>query len=149
MSQSAYIQLVKGSAASSATLEDVLHILEQYRKQTSATGQQLDWDYTEMAFPYAIEQQSENGASWLYLKGNQSGYKHILIGIGTRTQSAEDEAGEEAEETSTSYIQIVLPSGSTHGDKAKANELCRYIGRKLQAEVRLFNGRVMYFNPRK
>ena len=77
MSQSAYIQLVKGSAASSVTLEDVMNVLEQYREQTSATGQQLDWNYAEMAFPYTIEQRSDQGASWLHLKGNHPDYKHI------------------------------------------------------------------------
>ena len=147
MSQSAYIQLVKGSAASSVTLEDVMNVLEQYREQTSATGQQLDWNYAEMAFPYTIEQRSDQGASWLHLKGNHPDYKHILIGVGKATKAEENEDETEAEETA--YIQIVLPSGATHGDKAKANELCRYFGRKLQAQVHLFNGRIMYFNPRK
>lgn len=139
MSQSAYIQLVQGSAVESITLDDVVEVLERYRKQTSLTGQQLNWNYAEMAFPYTIERKSEGGHEWLYLRGNQPNYKYILIGVGTRQE----------EDRSVPYIQVVLPGGSEIGDKSKANELCKYIGRLLKAEVRLFNGRVMYFNPRK
>jgi hypothetical protein len=139
MSQSAYIQLVQGSTVDQITLDNVLEVLDRYRSQTALTGQQLSWNYAEMAFPYTIERRSEGSAEWLYLKGNQPNYRYILIGVGTRQE----------EERSVPYIQIVLPNGATHGDKSKANELCKYIGRLLKAEVRLFNGRVMYFNPRK
>lgn len=139
MSQSAFIHLVQGSAADQLTLDDVLALFERYRSQTALTGEQLDWEYADMALPYEIEQRSENGNSWLHLKGNQPGYRHILVGVGKKQQ----------EEQEIPYIQIVLPAGATHGDKSKANEFCKYFGRHLKAEVHLFNGRIMYFNPRK
>jgi hypothetical protein len=139
MSQSAYIQLVAGSKKDSITLDDVLAILEQYRSQTALTGKQLDWSYEEMAFPYTIEERTHNGVNWLCLKGNQPDYRYIWIAVGTKQR----------DDQTIPYIQIFLPDGSTHGDKAKANEFCKYFGKQLQAEVLLFNGRTMYFNPRK
>ena len=56
---------------------------------------------------------------------------------------------EEDSETVTHFIQIVLPDDCTHGDKGKGNELCKHLSRTLRAQLHLFNGRVMYFNPRK
>lgn len=148
MSQSAYIQLVRGSAADSITLEDVIAVLERYQEQTTLTGQQLGWEYAEMAFPYTIERRSDQGVSWLYLKGNHPEYRSMLIGVGAKLVEDEQQDSENPEQQ-IPYIQIVLPSGSTHGDKAKANEFCKYIGRSLKAQVKMFNGRIMYFNSRK
>lgn len=139
MSQSAYIKLVKGASVASMTLDEVKEQLEHYQMQTSNTGQQLDWDYGEAAFPYTIETKPEGEGKWFYLKGKNDLYKYIVIGI--------DKQGEGEEEIHV--IQIVLPDDCTHGDKAKANELCRFLARRLQAELQMFNGRTMYFNPRK
>lgn len=139
MSQSAYVQLVKGSTTDNVTLEDVRSIFDRYREQTALTGKQLDWQYDDMAFPYEIEQRTNDGVDWLCLKGTNSDYRYIFIGIGTK----------EREGVTIPYIQFVLPDGSTHGDKAKANEFCKYFGKTLQAEVQLFNGRTMYFNSRR
>ncbi|EIJ81661.1 hypothetical protein PB1_01930 [Bacillus methanolicus PB1] len=47
------------------------------------------------------------------------------------------------------YIQITLPESSTFGDKGKANEFCKLFAKKLQGELHLFNGRIMYYYPRK
>jgi len=139
MSQSAYISLVQGSKIDAITLDDVKEQLRQYQEQTELTGRQLGWDYGAAAFPYGIEQKPEAQDQWFYLKGNNPLHRYIVIGTGTR----------ESEGTSVPYIQVVLPDGSTHGDKAKANELCKWIGKRLQAEVKMFNGRTFYFNPRK
>lgn len=139
MSQSAYISLVQGSQVQDITLDGVKDQLRQYREQTELTGRQLGWDYADAAFPYAIEQKPEAEGQWFYLKGNNPLYRHIVIGTGSRADG----------ETVVPYIQVVLPDGSTHGDKAKANELCKWIGKRLQAEVKMFNGRTFYFNPRK
>lgn len=139
MSQSAYIKLVTGSERDSITLEEVKELLQTYIEQTSKTGQQLDWAYAKAAFPYTIETKPESEDQWFYLKGNQPNYKFIIFGVGSETR----------EEQEIPYIQVVLPDGSTHGDKSKGNELCKTIARKLKAELHLFNGRVMYFNPRK
>ncbi|MBN2908422.1 DUF1885 family protein [Polycladomyces sp. WAk] len=133
MNQVATIRLVEGSIQSEIELHQVKEHLERYRKMSAYTGQQLDWDYAAAAFPYRIEEKSKDGRSWLVLTGTDPNlYKHLVIGV------AEPDR-----------IQIILPADSTHGDKAKANELSRYLARSLKAELYLFNGRVMYFNPRK
>ncbi|MFD0671884.1 DUF1885 family protein [Cohnella sp. GCM10027633] len=139
MSQSAYISLVQGSALADIDLNGVKEQLLHYKEQVSLTGRQLGWDYAEAAFPYGIETKPEAQDQWFYLKGNNPSYRYIVFGTGKREEDG----------SSVPYIQVVLPDGSTHGDKAKANELCKWIGRKLLAEVKMFNGRTIYFNPRK
>ncbi|MFC5403146.1 DUF1885 family protein [Cohnella soli] len=139
MSQSAFIKLVQGSAVAEVDVNGVKEQLSRYREQMTLTGQQLGWDYAEAAFPYRIESKPEANDQWFILKGQVPQYRYIVIGTGSR-----DEDG-----VSVPYIQLVLPEGSTHGDKAKANELCKWIGKQLQAEVKMFNGRTIYFNPRK
>jgi len=139
MSQSAYLYFVEGSAVPSLTLEELEAQLHRYREQVAKTGEQLDWDYADAAFPYTIEKKPDGEDVWFYLKGKTDQYKYIVFGVGAKGE------GDEA----TSYVQVVLPDGSTHGDKAKGNELCKYLARHLKAELHLFNGRVMYYNPRK
>ncbi|THF74200.1 DUF1885 family protein [Cohnella fermenti] len=141
MSQSAYIKLVQGSAASSVTVEDIKTSLRHYREQTELTGRQLGWTYAEAAFPYTFESRPGEEDRWFYLKGNHPKYRYILFGT-----TAIPEAPDAQQAT---CIQIVLPDGATHGDKAKANEYGKWIGKQLLAEVTLFNGRTMYYNPRK
>lgn len=139
MSQSAYISLVQGSKLDAIDLDGVKEQLREYQEQMALTGQQLGWDYADAAFPYEIEQKPEADGQWFYLKGTKPLYQYIVVGTGSR----------EVDGDVIPYIQVVLPEGSTHGDKAKANELCKWIGKRLQAEVKLFNGRIFYFNPRK
>lgn len=139
MAQSAYIYLVNGSAVPALTLDELKEHLHRYREQTSLTGRQLGWDYAASAFPYSMESKPEGADKWFYLKGNSPLYNAILFGIGSK----------ERDGAATPYIQITLPDHATHGDKAKGNELCKYLARQLKAELRLFNGRTMYFNPRK
>jgi len=139
MSQSAYISLVQGSTVSEISLEGVQDQLRRYREQASLTGRQLGWDYEQAAFPYSIEHKPEANGQWFYLKGNSPRYRYIVVGTGTR----------ESEGQTVPCIQLVLPDDSTHGDKSKGNELCKWIGKQLQAEVRMFNGRTIYYNPRK
>ncbi len=139
MSQSAYISLVQGSTVSEIDLAGVQEQLQRYKEQVRLTGQQLGWDYAESAFPYSIEQKPEAEGRWFYLKGTSPQYRYIVVGTGQRSN----------DEQSVPYIHFVLPDDSTHGDKSKANELCKWIGKQLQAEVRMFNGRTIYYNPRK
>ncbi|MBC8080851.1 MAG: DUF1885 family protein [Gorillibacterium sp.] len=139
MSQSAYIELVEGSAVSSLTLDELSQLLQDYQQQLAKTGSQLAWNYAEIAFPYTIETKPEADGQWFYLKGKNSLYRSIVMGIRSRMEDGQE----------FPYIQIVLPDGATHGDKGKANELCKHLGRRLQARLRMFNGRVMYFNTRK
>jgi len=139
MSQSAYISLVQGSTLAEIDLNGVKEQLQHYKEQLTLTGRQLGWDYAEAAFPYHIENKPEARDQWFYLKGTHPQYRYIVVGTGQR----------EEEGATIPYIHLVLPDDSTHGDKSKANELCKWIGKQLQAEVKMFNGRTIYFNPRK
>ncbi|XEC96923.1 DUF1885 family protein [Paenibacillus tarimensis] len=139
MSQSAYIKFVEGSAVEKMTLEDVKERLSNYREQTALTGRQLDWTYADAAFPYTIETKPGEEDRWFYLRGTNPLYRYIVFGVGSNTEG----------EREYHYIQVVLPDDATHGDKAKGNELCKYLAKHLKAELTLFNGRTMYYNPRK
>ncbi|SDW34465.1 DUF1885 family protein [Paenibacillus sp. CF384] len=139
MGQSAYIKFVQGSAVEHLSLDEVKERLGRYREQTSLTGQQLGWDYTESAFPYTVETKPGEENRWFYLKGTSPQYNYILFGVGTQ------ESGDQ----SISHVQVVLPDTATHGDKSKANELCKYFAKHLKAELTMFNGRTIYYNPRK
>ncbi|MFB9325371.1 DUF1885 family protein [Paenibacillus aurantiacus] len=142
MSQSAYITLVNGSVTNQLTLVEVKERLQTYREQLALTGRQLGWPYAEAAFPYSIETKPGEEDRWFYLKGQDPLYRYILFGVGTRH-------GEDATASGAHYIQITLPDDATHGDKAKGNELCKHLAKSLKAELRLFNGRTIYYNPRK
>ncbi|MDR6224876.1 DUF1885 family protein [Desmospora profundinema] len=139
MAKSAWITLVEESTLQEATLDDVRAALERYVEMTAHTGQQLGWEYADAAFPYDILEQEEEGRRYLLLKGKDPHlYKHLILGVDNRT-----------EEWEHPHIQLVLPTGSTHGDRAKANEFCRYLAKTFQGKLHLFNGRVMFFYPRK
>lgn len=140
MSQSAFIKLVEGSAASSLSLDEVKELLLKYREQLALTGRQLGWEYAEKAFPYTIETKPEGEGKWFYLKGAEASYRYIVFGVG----SEKTEDG-----TERHFVQVVLPGEATHGDKAKGNELCKHLAKLLKAELHLFNGRIIYYNPRK
>ena len=139
MAQSAFIKFVQGSTVERLSLNEVKEHLQRYCEQTGRTGEQLDWNYTEAAFPYTVETKPGEEELWFYLKGTTPQYKFILFGVGELTDN----------ERSIPYVQIVLPDESTHGDKAKANELCKYFAKHLLAELTMFNGRTIYYNPRK
>ena len=137
LSKSAYIKLTQ-----TVSLDEVKEKLDHLIDHTSRTGEQLDWDYASAAFPYSVkEKKTSDGNHWLLLKGKESRlYKYLLIGM---------DPGKEEATASTPSIQVVVPDGATHGDYAKANEFCRFLAKSFAAELHLFNGRVMYFNPRK
>ncbi|MBD2846235.1 DUF1885 family protein [Paenibacillus sp. IB182496] len=139
MSQSAYIVFVEGSEQEKLTLDEIKQQLLHYREQMALTGRQLNWDYADAAFPYVLAARPGEEDQWFYLEGRDPMYRFILFGTGS---SAVDG-------TQRHHIQIVLPEGATHGDKAKANELCKFIAKRLKAQLRLFNGRTLHYNPRK
>lgn len=139
MVQSAYIKLISGSEISTITLNEVKERLLHYRDQLASTAKQLGWEYDKAGFPYTIETKPNAEDNWFYLQGTDPLYKYIILGVGSESKDDQQQC----------YIQIVLPDDSTHGDKAKGNELCKYLGKALKAELHLFNGRIMYFNPRK
>ncbi|WP_124727747.1 DUF1885 family protein [Staphylospora marina] len=138
MKESARIRLVKGSKQETVTLQEVKEALERYRETFSLTGRQLDWSYQDAAFPYEVEEREQSGSPFLFLKGTDPRLHHgLVIGVGRESEEG------------PYFIQVVLPGTSTHGDKAKANEFCKYLARTFKGELHLFNGRIMYFNDRK
>lgn len=142
MGNSAYIKFVDASTISKATIEDVKEQFQRYIDMTSKTGQQLGWDYADFAFPYSIVEKPEGKDQWFYLKGKDARlYQYMVVGVGSESNP---ETNEEQH-----YIQVVLPEGATHGDKSKANEFCKFLAKTFKAQLHLFNGRVMYYYPRK
>lgn len=139
MSQNAYIKLVAGSTVPTLTLDELKEKLLHYREQLSLTAKQLGWEYDDAGFPYTIETKPEGENKWFYLKGTNPLYKYMVMGVGSSTENDEERH----------FIQVVLPYDATHGDKSKGNEFCKHLGKQLKAELHLFNGRIMYFNPRK
>ncbi|OXM85934.1 DUF1885 family protein [Paenibacillus rigui] len=139
MAQSAYIKFVEGSTVSALSLDELKQQLLHYKEQLALTGKQLGWEYDDAGFPYTIENKPEAEGKWFYLKGTNPLYKYIVMGTGTSKDG----------ESEKHYIQVVLPEDSTHGDKAKGNEFCKYLAKLWKTELHLFNGRIMYFNPRK
>ncbi|MET3728896.1 hypothetical protein ABID52_002477 [Fictibacillus halophilus] len=144
MPQSAYVKLVPASEKQVISIDELKDLLLYYRSITTKTGEQLSWGYADAAFPYTIEEKEEAEGKWFYLKGlDQRKNKYILVGIGTESEADADQ------EKQKQYIQFTLTDISTHGDKGKANEFCKFIASKLKGELHLFNGRVMYYYPKK
>ncbi|NMD71931.1 DUF1885 family protein [Bacillus sp. DNRA2] len=144
MAQNAYIKLVPASTTQTITTEELKNYFNYYKEITAKTGDQLDWNYAYSAFPYDIKEHESSQGKWFYLSATQDRYYAILIGIDQEVVKQED--GTEREQT---YIQVTLPEQATAGDKGKANEFCKFLSKKLQGELHLFNGRVMYHYPRK
>jgi|UPI000570E2D1 hypothetical protein len=144
MAQNAYIKLVPSSAKQTITIEEVKDLIYYYKNITEKTGDQTNWPYENAAFPYVVKDPEEGKDKWFYLKSDHERYYAILIGVDK--EIVRNEEGEEREQV---YIQVTLPEQSTFGDKGKANEFCKFIAKKLKAELHLFNERIMYFYPRK
>jgi hypothetical protein len=144
MAENAFIKLVPSSAQQTVTVEEIKELFHYYKNITVKTGDQLNWEYGESAFPYEIKETEDGKGKWFYLHSNNERYFAILIGIDQ--EFIRDEDGNEKEQT---YIQVTLPEQSTFGDKGKANEFCKFLAKKLKGELHLFNERVMYYYPRK
>jgi hypothetical protein len=145
MSQNAYIKLVPASEKQVVTIEEVKDMFNYYKSITAKTGEQLSWEYSDAAFPYTIEEKDEANNKWFYLKGiDPRKNRYILIGVGFEENNESD-----IQENEQCYIQVSLTDISTHGDKGKANEFCKFLATKLKGELHLFNGRVMYYYPKK
>lgn len=144
MAENAFIKLVPSSAKQTITTEEVKELFHYYKDITSKTGTQLDWEFGNAAFPYEIKETEEGKGTWFYLRSSHERYNVMLLGVDKETIQTED--GEQREQY---YVQVTLPEQSTFGDKGKANEFCKFLAKKLQGELHLFNGRVMYFYPRK
>lgn len=139
MAENAYIKLVPSSAKQKVTVEEIKEYFHYYKEITSKTGDQLNWNFESASFPYELKETEQGRGKWFYLSSTQDRYSAILIGVDEETNDTEP----------YTYIQITLPEESTYGDKGKANEFCKFLAKKLQGELHLFNGRVMYYYPRK
>jgi len=144
LAENAYIKLVPSSAKQTITVEEVKELFHYYKDITSKTADQLNWQYDRSAFPYEIKEKEEAKNQWFYLHSEDNRYYAILIGVDK--EIIQDEDGTQRIQT---YIQVTLPEQSTFGDKGKANEFCKFLAKKLQGELHLFNERIMYFYPRK
>ncbi|MDR4946228.1 DUF1885 family protein [Neobacillus cucumis] len=144
MAVNAFIKLVPSSVKQTITIEEVKDLFHYYKDITAKTGNQLNWQYGESAFPYEIKETNESKEKAFYLYSTHERYHVILIGIDK--EMIKEEEGTEREQQ---YIQVTLPDQSTTGDKGKANEFCKFLAKKLQGELHLFNDRVMYYYPRK
>lgn len=144
MSSNAYIKLVAASEKQTITTEEVIELFNYYKDITGKTGEQLSYEYSDVAFPYDLKEKPEGKGKWFYLKSNEHTYNIILVGVDTEEVKGAD--GTVQEQT---YIQVTLPETSTFGDKGKANEFCKFLAKQLKGELHLFNGRIMYYYKRK
>ena len=125
------------------TIEEVRKLIEDYQQSVRKTGEQLDYPYEEKAFPYSVLSPDQQGDSnLLYLSSDDPDYRLITIGIGEAPHPG-------MKGTLTPIIELTLSRSSTFADKGKANELAKYMAKKLQGELQLFNGRKMHFHPSK
>jgi len=139
----AYIKLVPASAKQTVTLKELKELFYYYKDITGKTGKQVNWDYDHHAFPYEIKETEEGKDRWFYLTSDMDRYNLIVVGI------SQEKLEQNGEERIQNYIQVSLPTTSTFGDKSKANEFCKFLSKKLQGELHLFNNRIMYYYPRK
>ncbi|CUA78983.1 DUF1885 family protein [Anoxybacillus suryakundensis] len=126
MAYTATIELVSASTWETVTLEQCKQLLEQFRDIARKTGEQLAWDYAQSAFPYDIVTKED---------------RIVLVGKDARYHMIECRIHERA-------VEFVLPKRATHGDKGKANELCKFFAKQMAGKLHLFNGRVMYYYKR-
>ncbi|WP_455662645.1 DUF1885 family protein [Pradoshia sp.] len=136
MSLHSYIRPPNGSV----TINEARKLIDNYQQSVRKTGEQLNYPYNERAFPYTIHQPDNQGnGDLLYLSSEDPDYHLIKIGIG-------EEPMKGMNGSLSSYIEISLERHSTFADKGKANELAKYMAKKLQGELQLFNGRKMHFH---
>ncbi len=110
------------------SLENIEELLQYYEEITSKTGEQLDWNYSHYAFPYTMERKEYEGKEYFLLNGKVDRHKYILIGV----HHSESEH----------YIQITIPEHATFADKNKANEIARFLAKKVKGNIRLFSGKI-------
>ncbi|KMY45132.1 hypothetical protein AC622_13595 [Bacillus sp. FJAT-27916] len=136
MSLRSYIRLQNQTIS----IEEVQKMIDDYRQSVQKTGKQLDYSYEEKAFPYSIfTPENQGSGECLYLSSKDPDYHLIRIGIG-------EEPIPGMKGDLSPYIEISLERNSTFADKGKANELAKYMAKKKQGDLQLFNGRIMHFH---
>jgi hypothetical protein len=135
MSNHSCIKLVSSSTKQDIDMNEIKAMFHSYVKQNKKTAQQLNWNYEYFSFPYEIEDASINKEK-IKLISNHDRYHSLSIHI-------------ERDKDKQTVIIVSLLNQSTYADKGKANDLCKFLAKNLEAELHLFNGRVMYYNRRK
>lgn len=128
--QHAFITLVPKSNQQSVSIDDIKQLFHYYKTVTSKTGAQINYTYTNTAFPYEI---LDTSTTTLKLQSTHDRYDSIYIGVGIENEQ--------------SFIQVSLPPNATFGDKGKQMNFA-VLAKKLEGELQLFNGRTMYFYKR-
>lgn len=144
MGNHAYIKLVSASKEASISLQGVKELLDKYVEISKKTGEQHNWDYENFSFPYKMEMPPNDAGVKLKLVPKQDRYEGFLAEIGH--EELEDESGNKSMQH---MIQVSLLPNSTNGDKDRAIDYCKFMAKQLAGELHLFNGRIMYFYPRK
>ncbi|MET3698146.1 uncharacterized protein DUF1885 [Bacillus oleivorans] len=139
MREAAFIKVTPLSQKESISYDDVKEILQYYQEITHKTGEQLSWEYDQNAFPYEIMEITSSEGTYLHLKSHEDPHYHSIFIDIPNTPA----------DTLPDTLRISLAASSTTADKGKANELCKFIAKKWEAELQLFNNRVMYFCKRK
>lgn len=141
MSLSTFIKIKDGSLKTDISIEDIKELINQYKHSISQTSKQLAWNYSKHAFPYVLKETDEGKQQWFYLHSEEKDYHIMAIGVDCEHSEAPD-----GTERRVPYIQISLSKHSTNGDKSKANELAKFLSKKLKGELHLFNGRIIHHN---
>lgn len=144
MNAYASIKLVPASKIDTITTTELKDYFQYYKDITAKTGNQVDWAYSQAAFPYEIIDSNEKQGEQITLYSENERYRAILISI----QKEKIMDNDDTPRIQTN-ICFTLPEVATFGDKGKANEYCKFLAKKLQAELHLFNGRIMYYYKRK
>ncbi len=138
---STFIKIKDGSLKRDISIEDIKELINQYKRSLSQTSKQLAWDYHKHAFPYVLKETDEGKSQWFYLHSEEKDYHIMAISV-----DYEHSEAPEGIKKRTPYIQINLSKHSTNGDKSKANELAKFLSKKLKGELHLFNGRIIHYN---
>src|SRR4051794_34275366 len=101
MASNAYIKLVPSSAVQTVTIDEVKDLFNYYKEITEKTGNQVDWQYGNSAFPYELKEKDQGKGKWFYLQSHHEKYFAILVGVDHET--IRNELGEEREQQ---YIQV-------------------------------------------
>lgn len=83
--QHAFITLVPKSNQQSVSIDDIKQLFHYYKAVTSKTGAQINYTYTNTAFPYEI---LDTSTTTLKLQSNHDRYDSIYIGVGIENEQS-------------------------------------------------------------
>ena len=83
--QHAFITLVPKSNQQSVSIDDIKQLFHYYKTVTSKTGVQINYAYTNTAFPYDI---LDTSATTLKLQSTHDRYDSIYVGVGIEKEQS-------------------------------------------------------------